>query len=582
MTDQQPDTAKPRRKPKPNGKDAAASGVLRPWPADSVQRWKLSRIREYPKNARFHSEQVVAQIAESMERFGVTTPVLVDDDGVLIYGHARYRAAQMLGYSELPVCVANGWSEDEKKAYRLADNALAENSTWDLPLLKAEIGELSVAGFDLSLLGFPELKLVEFMADPSSEPELEPELPPLPKNPVTKRGDIWVLGPHKILCGDCRVPADVDVLLGGVTINVAVTSPPYAEQRDYDETSGFRPIPPDEYVDWFQLVAENVATHLAPDGSWFVNIKPSANGLDTDLYVFDLVLAHVRKWGWHFATEFCWERNGVPKSVTRRFKNQFEPVYQFARGDWKMRPRAVMHPSENVPIPFGAGAGQTSWKSAQGGNGPMFGRAAGRFNARPPGRRSGHPNDEKLQGKTDWNQNRRGRAHAEGPTTASKLQGIPGAYGRDVKKRGGFPTAEGSQGTNWQSNGNPLGIPIEEIGEGMAYPGNRLPSYIATHEATGHAAAFPVGLPAFFIKAYSDASDVIYDPFLGSGSTLIAAHQNDRIGLGMELSAAYVDVAVERWQRLTGGKATRIGAKGKGGSSRRRPEGKPVADHEMR
>jgi ParB-like chromosome segregation protein Spo0J len=99
-----------------------------------------------------------------MERFGVTAPVLVDEDGVLIYGHGRLRAAKLLGYTELPVSVARGWSEDEKKAYRLADNQLSLNSEWNMPLLKAEISELSLSGFNLSLTGFQEGQLTEFIS----------------------------------------------------------------------------------------------------------------------------------------------------------------------------------------------------------------------------------------------------------------------------------------------------------------------------------------------------------------------------------------------------------------------------------
>jgi hypothetical protein len=102
----------------------------------------------------------------------------------------------------------------------------------------------------------------------------------------------------------------------------------------------------------------------------------------------------------------------------------------------------------------------------------------------------------------------------------------------------------------------PLGIPREEIAAGMAYPGNRLPTFISTHEATGHAAAFPVGLPGFFINAYSDKGDLIFDPFMGSGSTLIAAEHNNRIGYGTEISPAYVEMTIMRWERVTGRKAT--------------------------
>jgi site-specific DNA-methyltransferase (adenine-specific) len=308
-------------------------------------------------------------------------------------------------------------------------------------------------------------------------------------------------GGHRLQCGDCRSSIDVDRLIGGADINLAFTSPPYAEQREYDATTAFRPIHPDAYVEWFRPVAENVARHIAPDGSWFINIKPSAEGLDTSLYVMDLVISHVRQWGWHFATEFCWERIGVPKGVTQRFKNQFEPIYQFAKGRWKMRPDDVRHESANVPQAGGLGSGETSWA--------------------------------KKQGTTD---------------------GVSNSFGAVKKRRKGFPTQEGYQGTSWQK-GAPLGVPIDEIGPGLAYPGNRLPPMVSTHEATGHAAAFPTGLPEFFCKAFTDADDLVYDPFVGSGSTIIAAEMTGRACRAMEISPAYVDVAIERWQNFTGEKA---------------------------
>ena len=132
---------------------------------------------------------------------------------------------------------------------------------------------------------------------------------------------------HRLLCGDCRDSASVKRLCPE-KINGVFTSPPYAEQRKKQ----YGGVPADKYVGWWEAVQANVRRVLAEDGSFFVNIKPHADGLDTSLYVFDLVCAMVRLHGWHFATEFCWERIGVPKSVSRRFKNQFEPIYQFALG----------------------------------------------------------------------------------------------------------------------------------------------------------------------------------------------------------------------------------------------------------
>src|SRR4051794_22005077 len=172
---------------------------MRPWPADKVERWSLDRIKPYPRNARLHSEEQVEQIAASMRKFGVTAPVLVDEDGVLIFGHGRLRAAQKLGLAELPVSVAVGWPEDDKRAYRITDNQLALNSEWDLPALKLELQELKLAEFNMPLLGFTDADLLLFT---DGEQEQETSVPGAMADAITKPGDRWVLGRHVLLCGD--------------------------------------------------------------------------------------------------------------------------------------------------------------------------------------------------------------------------------------------------------------------------------------------------------------------------------------------------------------------------------------------
>ena len=198
---------------------------LRPWAADTVERWPLERIHEYSDNARIHSEEQIRQIAASMERFGVASPVLVDEDGVLIYGHGRRRAAELIGFDELPVCVARGWTEDEKKAYRLLDNTVPLNADWDRALLRGELTELKLSGFDLKLIGFSTSSLNSLLASPAAkDPDAIPEPP---KKPVAKRGDLWLLGGHRLLVGDATDPDSWKRLFGTQRAAMVWTDPPY-------------------------------------------------------------------------------------------------------------------------------------------------------------------------------------------------------------------------------------------------------------------------------------------------------------------------------------------------------------------
>jgi DNA modification methylase len=174
---------------------------LRAWPATQVELWPLERIKPYPRNARVHTEDQVRQIAESMTRFGVTTPLLVDEEGVLLYGHGRLRAAQYNGYLELPVSVARDWPEMDKEAYRLWDNQSATLSRWDEPMLKLTLAGLKLGGFPVGTLGFanlPRLLATLTTKDPNEAPER-------PERPVTQPGDVWLLGAHRLVCADATL-----------------------------------------------------------------------------------------------------------------------------------------------------------------------------------------------------------------------------------------------------------------------------------------------------------------------------------------------------------------------------------------
>lgn len=135
------------------------------WPADHVERRELSALLPYAQNARIHTGDQIDKIAESMRRFGWTVPALIDEDGVIIAGHGRVLAAQKLGLAQVPVMVARGWSEGQKRAYRIADNALTDQSVWSNDLLKVELVELRELDFDLALTGLDDRQIERLLAE---------------------------------------------------------------------------------------------------------------------------------------------------------------------------------------------------------------------------------------------------------------------------------------------------------------------------------------------------------------------------------------------------------------------------------
>ena len=173
-----------------------------PWPADQVERRPLAALIPSARNARTHSDAQVAQIAASIREWGWTMPILVDEAGTIIAGHGRVLAAARLGLDDVPVMVARGWTEAQKRAYMLADNKLGLNAGWNEELLQIELTDLASMGFDLPLVGFSERELSALNV--SGNPGLtDPDdVPEPPKAPVTRPGDLWLLGAH-VTCPKC-------------------------------------------------------------------------------------------------------------------------------------------------------------------------------------------------------------------------------------------------------------------------------------------------------------------------------------------------------------------------------------------
>jgi ParB-like chromosome segregation protein Spo0J len=167
------------------------AGVARPWPAERIEYWPIERLIPYANNARLHSATDLDKIAASIRRWGWTMPVLADEQGELIAGHARIGAAAKLGLQSIPVIVARGWSEDERRAYRLADNQLAARGSWDPEQLRSELRDLDFGGFDLGLIGFEPDQLEAILAGLGASGLTDPDsVPEVPAQPISQRGDV--------------------------------------------------------------------------------------------------------------------------------------------------------------------------------------------------------------------------------------------------------------------------------------------------------------------------------------------------------------------------------------------------------
>ena len=197
------------------------------WPADKVERRNVADLIPYARNSRTHSAEQVSQIAASIKEWGWTVPVLIEPEGGLIAGHGRILAAQKLGIKDVPCMVAEGWTDAQKKAYVIADNKLALNAGWDDAMLKVEMGELDALDFDLSLTGFGADELAAFFVEETEGLTDEDAVPDAPAVPVTVEGDVWLLGRHRLMCGDSTSIDAMESLTQGQLVDMWLTDPPY-------------------------------------------------------------------------------------------------------------------------------------------------------------------------------------------------------------------------------------------------------------------------------------------------------------------------------------------------------------------
>lgn len=388
----------------------------------------VSQLQPYARNARTHSTKQIGQLADAIARFGFTNPILVDDGGTVIAGHGRLLAAARLGMSEVPTITVGGLSDAERRALVLADNRIAMSSGWDEEMLRAELGALRLAEFDLGLTGFTDEELAEFSAASSSPGLTDPDAVPAQAEVVaTRPGDVWLLGPHRPACGDCTDPAAVAAALAGARPHLMVTDPPYGVEYD---------------ADWRNQVER---ANGEPIGGRAVGKVMNDDRADwTEAWnLFPGDVAYV----WHAG----------------RFASTVQASLERSRFDIRC---------------------QVIWAK------PRFAISRGHYH---------------------W-------------------QHEPCWYA--VRKGGkGWWSGDRSQTTLWQ------------IAHGKS--------------ETGHSTQKPVECMRRPIENNSNPGQAVYEPFSGSGTTIIAAEMSGRVCLAVELSPAYVDLAVARWQEFTGKKATR-------------------------
>ena len=293
---------------------------------DAIETWPLARLQPYAKNAKMHGADQVAKIAASMAAFGWTVPCLVADDGELIAGHGRVLAAMQLGLLEAPVIVLGHLTEAQRRAYRIADNKLTERGTWDEALLSAELTDLLGEDFDLSLIGFDDAELEALLAGEAG-PEIafqegEDAVPDAPETPISRPGDLWILGKHRLLCGDATVATDVERLLDGTQADLCFCDPPYnvdyAGGAGAEKTGKGRRIKNDALGDAFGQFLQDACVLINLNTQGAVYICMSSSELHT-------LQAAFKAAGGHWSTFVIWAKDRFTLGRAD-YQRQYEPI----------------------------------------------------------------------------------------------------------------------------------------------------------------------------------------------------------------------------------------------------------------
>ena len=290
-----------------------------------IERWPVERLIPYARNARTHSPEQVAQIAASIAEFGFVNPVLVGADGVIIAGHARVMAARKLGMTQAPVIVLDYLSAAQRRALVIADNRLAQNAGWDEEMLRVELEALREDEFNLDLLGFGVDEMDALLAEPEAEVAGNTDddaVPEMAETAVTLPGDVWLLGDHRLLCGDATQIDAVEKVLAGGLADMVFTDPPYnvnygATMKDKLRGKK-RKIANDNLGDGFEQFLRDACTNILTVTKGAVYVCMSSSELHTLQKTF-------REAGGHWSTFVIWAKNTFTMGRSD-YQRQYEPI----------------------------------------------------------------------------------------------------------------------------------------------------------------------------------------------------------------------------------------------------------------
>ncbi len=290
-----------------------------------IQKWSVDRLLPYARNARTHSAEQVAQIAASIAEFGWTNPILAGADGIVIAGHARLLAARKLGMTEVPVIVLDHLTESQRRALVLADNRLALNAGWDEEMLRVEMAALEEDGFNLDVVGFTDDEIADLLRDPDEVQAGNTDddaVPETPENAVTMPGDIWLLGEHRLVCGDATQIESVEKVLAGGLADMVFCDPPYNVNYGATSTDGRRgkkrKIANDDLGEDFEQFLRDACVNILAVTKGAIYICMSSSELHTLQKAF-------RDAGGHWSTFVIWAKNTFTMGRSD-YQRQYEPI----------------------------------------------------------------------------------------------------------------------------------------------------------------------------------------------------------------------------------------------------------------